>query len=130
MAIDFTKKGAAQQAAGTNKADLPKSKFWLNIGFVAEGANEDSSDAFVSLPYGIPLDSMEPVKTASKNADFHAFQCARNDLLSQLQEYAKTLQPGEEVIIELQVQLRHVNEEVADVPATENRFARKLQLKS
>lgn len=130
MAIDFTKKGAAQQAATTAKADLPKSKHWLNIGYSVAGAGEDGSDMFVSLPYGIPLDAMEQVKTASKNADFHAFQCARNDLLAQLQEFAKGLKPGEEVIIELAVQLRHVNEEVADLPASENKFARTLQLAS
>ena len=52
-------------------------------------------------------------------------QAARNALLEELKEYAQHLQAGEEQIIQLQVQLRRVNDE-AEIPEGENPFIRKV----
>lgn len=111
-------------ATSTTKTDKPKAQFWLNIGYVANEGSEE--EKFISLPTGIPLDTQEPLPTNSSNADFRAMRCAQNDLLEQLIEYAQNLEPGEEGIINLQVQLRRVKAEVADIPADENKYARKL----
>lgn len=111
-------------ATSTAKADKPKAQFWLNIGYVANEGSED--EKFISLPTGIPLDTQEPLPTNSSNADFRAMRCAQNDLLEQLIQYAQNLEPGEEGIINLQVQLRRVKAEAADIPADENKYARKL----
>ncbi|MFV0357720.1 MAG: hypothetical protein ACK5LG_21840 [Bacteroides thetaiotaomicron] len=127
MAIDFSAKKTLINGKSA-KEDMPKSKFWLNIGYSVAGANEDGSDAFVSLPFGIPLDSMEHVKTNSKNEDFRAFQQARNNLLDELKELSANMKPGEEMTIQLEVQLRHVNEEVAEPSLENNKFVRSLQL--
>lgn len=128
MAIDFSfnpgkNNSNAAAAAGQDK---PKSQFWLNIGFVAEGEAEGEKDTFVSLPVGIPLDTQEKLKTNSSNAEFAQLQAARNDLMDQLMEYAKNLKPGEDVVIGLQVQLRRVKEEQKVSVGNDNKFARKL----
>lgn len=106
------------------KEAKPKAQLWLNIGYVANEGTEDAK--FISLPTGIPLDTQEALPTNSSNADFRAMRSAQNDLLEQLIEYAKDLEPGEEGIINLQVQLRRVKAEAADIPADENKYARKL----
>lgn len=110
----------ANKSAATER---PKAKYWLNVGYMA-GEGEDAK--FISLPTGIPLDTQEHVSTKSSNADFRAMRCAQNDLLDQLTAFAEGLEPGEEGIIQLQVQLRRVKEEEADIPADENKYARKL----
>lgn len=118
-------KSAAKSEVSSN-ADKPKAQFWLNIGYIANEGEED--EKFISLPTGIPLDTQEPLPTNSSNADFRALRCAQNDLLEQLLAYAKDLEPGEEGVIQLQVQLRRVKAPEADIPAAENKYARKLAL--
>lgn len=108
----------------TAKADKPKAQFWLNIGYVANEGSDD--EKFISLPTGIPLDTQEPLPTNSSNADFRAMRCAQNDLLEQLIAYAQNLEPGEEGIINLQVQLRRVKAQEEAIPSDENKYARKL----
>ncbi len=128
MALDFTKKTALNNNAKDAAKDLPKSQFWMNVGFTAEGAGAEGEDIFVSLPYGLPLDSMEHVNTKSKNADYTALQQARNSLLDQVKEAAATLQPGESMTVQLEVQIRRVEEEVEETVSTENKFMRSLKL--
>lgn len=124
MAIQKFTFGQYNAAASTAKADKPKAQFWLNIGYVANEGSDD--EKFISLPTGIPLDTQEPLPTNSSNADFRAMRCAQNDLLEQLIQYAQNLEPGEEGIINLQVQLRRVKAQEESIPADENKYARKL----
>ena len=128
MALDFTKNTALKGKDTAAAKDLPKSQFWMNVGFVAEGAGAEGEDVFVSLPYGLPLDSMEHVNTKSKNADYTALQQARNGLLDQVKEAAAALQPGESMTVQLEVQIRRIEEEVAEEPTTDNKFMRSLKL--
>lgn len=116
--------GATNNNAASNSADRPKAKFWLNVGYTANEGTEDAK--FISLPTGIPLDTQEPLSTKSSNEDFRAMRCAQNDLLEQLVAFAEGLEPGEEGVIQLQVQLRRVKEEAAPIAADENKYARKL----
>lgn len=125
--IDFsalkTRKNTANKPA---KDELPKSQFWLNMGYTVEGAGEDGEDVFISLPFGQPLDPMEHVRTSSKNENYRLQQMARNELLDQLNELAKSLEPGEEIIVPLQIQLRRINNDAPEVNAAENKFVRAL----
>lgn len=131
MAIDFQKTfGASSKnapAAGT-KADRPKSQFWINIGYDSGVTDEQGNMRFVSLAVGIPLDGQERLPTNSRNHEYAAFQAARNDLYEQIMAAAQTLQPGEEKLLNLQVQLRRINEETAEIDPSTNVFARKLEL--
>lgn len=130
MSIDFNKTfGKTAPKAGKPAAETrPKSQFWLNIGYDSGIAGEDGKSKFVSLPAGIPLDGQERLPVNSRNAEFSAFQSARNNLMDQIQAVAEALAPGEEKILNLQIQLRRINEDAAEVPAEENAFVRTLSL--
>ena len=125
------------QASAPAQGDRPKANFWLNIGYslVVAGKNAQGEATqehkFVSLPVGIPLDTTEALSVNSRNAEFAQFQAARNLLMTQILDVAKTLKPGEEKIIGgqtggLEIQLRRVNDEVAAPAAEGNPFAIKL----
>jgi len=111
--------------------DRPKAELWMNIGYSTEIENEETGKVehrFVSLPRGIPLDSMEKLPTNSPNRLTAAFQGARNDLLEQIMDAAKLLEPGEERIIGeaggLQLQIRRVTGKVRAVKPSGNPFRR------
>lgn len=129
--IDFARTfGQPQQdtTSNTAKQDRPVAKFWLNIGYNVPGAGDDGEDRFVALPVGIPLDTMKPVTTNSRNDSYREFMAAKNDLLEQIMEAAQKLQPGEERKLNLEIQLRHVADVQAPVERETNRFARPLDL--
>lgn len=130
MAIDFQKTfgASSNNVASTAKADRPKSQYWINIGYDSGVQDAEGNNRFVSLAVGIPLDGQEKLPTNSRNAEFAAFQAARNDLAEQIMAVAQTLQPGEERLLNLQVQLRRINEEHAEIAPENNQFARKLEL--
>jgi hypothetical protein len=116
--------GQSSAKAASNTDARPKAQFWLNIGYTANEGTEDAK--FISLPTGIPLDTQEHLATNSSNEDFRAMRCAQNDLLDQLLEFAKDLEPGAEGIIQLQVQLRRVKGDAPAIASDENKYSRKL----
>ena len=131
-ALNFTKvfgKAAAPVAAGTAQDDRPKAQYWLNIGYQADGVIEgEDTPRFISLPVGIPLDTMETLPTNSRNQVYAMQQAARNDLMAQLIDHAQGLEPGQSTIVNLQIELRRVNEDAGPVDASHSPFARKLSL--
>lgn len=83
-------------------------KVWLNIGFTVNGE-------FISLPYGIAVDTMKPVNERSKNAEWRSKAKAKNQLLADLLALAEELDDGEARTIEgLQIQLYRTEEFVED----------------
>ncbi|MNO13180.1 hypothetical protein D3C76_28080 [compost metagenome] len=123
--------GAAQ--AQVPAAQRPKAEYWLNVGYDSGVKDEETGESrFVSLAAGIPLDSIEKLKTNSSNRTYAQFQAARNDLHDQIMGIAQQLEPGQSVIIDtetsLQIQIRRVREEAEDLDNTDNQFARQLVL--
>ena len=132
MAINFnrpfgsnTANAAGVAGNATATPAKPKATLWLNAGYtttvVVDGVEEER---FVNLPIGMPVDTMELLPTNSRNAEFAQFRMAQNDLLNQIMELGKSLAPGEAKTINLELQLRRVNEDVAPVPSGQNPFAR------
>ena len=130
MAVDFSKMSFGTKKEETKSAsDKPKAQFWLNIGYAVEVPTEDGTEErFVSLPQGIPLDTQEAVSTKTKNKEWQAFQVARNDLLKQIMTVAEQLEPGEEKLLNLQIQLRRVSDEEEVTEVQGNPYARTLTL--
>lgn len=130
MAVNFERTFGKNSAPAAPAADArPKSQLWLNIGYSSDVIDEETGVArFVSLPVGIPLDTQDKLPTNSRNKEYAAFQAARNDLMDQLMEVSKSLAPGEERILNLEIQLRRVNDEAEEVPADQNVFVKKLAL--
>ena len=112
----------------SNNEDRPKAQYWLNIGYDSGIEDQDGKSKFVSLPTGIPLDTQEALPTNSRNRDFAAFQSACNDLLQQIMDVAKTLEPGEERTLNLTIQLRRINDDQEAIEPKDNLYVRPLQL--
>lgn len=118
------------EKATTAAAEKPKAQFWLNIGYqttVIEDKEEVTK--FISLPVGIPLDTMELREVKGSNADYRALLSAQNDLLEQLKAHAAKLEPGDETIIgegALVIQLRRVKAEDVAIPADANKYGKVL----
>ena len=132
MSLNFEHTFGKPQATNSSKDDRPKAQFWLNIGYPVTVKTESGEEQrFVSLPTGIPLDTQEALPTNSRNAEFAAFQAARNNLHDQFMAVAAKLQPGEDKIIGLgdsglALQIRRVNEESAPVSTEQNPFVAAL----
>lgn len=110
MALDFDNMFKAETPKAAAKEQRPKAEYWLNIGYPVNYPLEDGTTEkrLVSLPMGIPLDTQEKLPTNSRNKTFANFNAARNNLLEQIAEKAKGLQPGESVVLNLQVEMRRV----------------------
>ena len=104
--IDFAALGnnaASNNSDNNTRGNKPDAMIWGNIGFYAnmpvydaEGnATSETEQVFISLPYGIPLDTMNPASTKSSNKRWAAQQDAKNKLLANLLEKAHTMEPGE-----------------------------------
>uniref|UniRef100_A0AB39ACT5 RNAP1 subunit A n=1 Tax=Erwinia phage Fifi051 TaxID=3238787 RepID=A0AB39ACT5_9CAUD len=133
MAIDFDKLSFGNKsnaATGAKSGDAPKAQLWLNIGYSVEVPVEGggTEERFVSLPQGIPLDTQEPVAVKGKNQEWKAFQAARNDLLNQILAKVAELPAGESTLLNLQIQVRRVNDEEAETVIENNPFAKQLAL--
>lgn len=128
MAIDFNK--ASLSANKTVKADRPKAQLWINVGYQVEVETSEGKEMrFVSTPFGMPMDTQEPVPTNSSSEVFAALQSAKNDLLAQIITAGMEMKPGEAKLLNLQVELRRVNEPQAIVThPDQNPFIRKLSL--
>jgi hypothetical protein len=132
-AINITRPSFTAKAPEAAKKDYVKANIWLNIGYEVEVQDNEGvvETRFINLPMGLPLDTMEEVKTNSSNETFAAMQVAKNDLLKQLLCAAADLKPGQERIVNLQVQMRRVNDAAASTALSDpsvNPFLRKVTL--
>ena len=132
-AISITKPVFAAKTAATPATARPKAQIWMNLGYEIQVPATDGTmeTRFINLPMGLPLDTMEEVATTSTNEVFAAIQIAKNDLLKQLLTAAADLPAGGERIVNLQVQMRRVNDAAANVQLTDpavNPFLRKIAL--
>jgi len=116
-------------SASAARQELPKADVWMNIGYTVDIIAEDGTPdtRFVSLPVGIALDTQKPIDIKTRSADLADLQANQNALLTDLQKYAEGLAPGEETLINLQIQLRRVKDPVVAPTATQDSvFARKI----
>ena len=104
----------APVAGVTVTEDKPKSQLWVNIGYTIQVNGED---VFVSIPMGIPVDSVKELPTNTRNQDFNLLNQARNQLLADIAAASEDLEAGESHVLELEVQLRRVDKEVDPLPA-------------
>jgi hypothetical protein len=114
--------GSADQAPSTG-ASAPKkaqAQIWLNFGYnrPVTGANGETSTVFVSLPFGIPVDTqdMKDLKGSSNMLQLRKWQ---NELLEEVVRIGEALEPGDEKILSydatngLAIQIRRVRAEVS-----------------
>ena len=91
-----------------------KSQLWINVGYSVEVEGEQ---VFVSIPMGIPVDSIKELPTNTRNVEFNLLNQARNQLLADITAAAEDLESGESHVLELEVQLRRIDKEADPLPA-------------
>ncbi len=97
--------------AAPAKAERPASFVWLNIGIM-------DGDEFVSLPYGLPLDTMKPRAETGQNVAFVAGAKASNALQARLLEViAENIEAGQTDFLEnLVIQVRVASQPLEIAP--------------
>lgn len=116
-------KNAPKASTATVVEEKVKSQLWVNVGYSIEVEGEQ---VFVSIPMGIPVDSIKELPTNTRNAEFNMLNQARNQLLADIASASEDLEPGESHVLELEVQLRRIDKEADPLPAgSSNPFLRK-----
>lgn len=92
----------------TTKGDEERrqSKLWVNLGY------KNADGKFVNLPVGIPIDTMELLAVRGQSEDWVKLTHERNMLIKQLQAIGDDMEPGQEQMLPLEVQLRRVGNEL------------------
>ena len=112
---------ASAPQAGQQQEQQPKAQIYLNIGVPvmmpnAEGVEEE---LFVSLPFGLALDTMGEAVMRGSSADYHMLVQAKNRLLEALKKSGEALESGQEASIDwLEVRARRVGSQVEPKPGT------------
>ena len=120
--LKFGAKAKAAKSA-TIVEEKVKSQLWVNVGYSIEVEGEQ---VFVSIPMGIPVDSIKELPTNTRNAEFNLLNQARNQLLAEITAGSEDLEAGESHVLELEVQLRRIDKEVDPLPTgSSNPFLRK-----
>lgn len=104
----------ATAAKGTIVEEKVKSQLWVNVGYSIEVEGEQ---VFVSIPMGIPVDSIKELPINTRNAEFNMLNQARNQLLADIVAASEDLESGESHVLELEVQLRRIDKEPDPLPA-------------
>lgn len=111
--------------------EFVKAEYWLNIGYNVDIETEEGTiTRFVALPKGVPLDTMKPLVSNSANDEFFMLITAQNNLLSDIKEQCKGLEPGESKefgdLNGLHFQLKRSKSQREDITPDANPFVRKL----
>jgi hypothetical protein len=112
--------GASTNAGSTAREKKPAAKIWLNFGYnrPVTDAQGQASTVFVSLPFGIPVDTQD-TKDLKGSTNMVQLRKWQNELLEEVVRIGNELQPGDERILAfdgtngLAIQIRRVREEVA-----------------
>ncbi|AIX12365.1 single-strand DNA-binding protein [Escherichia phage Pollock] len=100
--------GAALNGKATNNTQRPQAEIFLNVGITVQLPNEEGEmvDTFLSLPFGLPLDTMNELVIRGSNAQWNGQAAARNELLKALMKMGESLEAGSGTELpKLQVQL-------------------------
>ena len=113
MSIIDTLKASNNTASTSNNRTTAKgdeerrqSKLWVNLGC------KNADGKFVNLPVGIPIDTMELLAVRGQSEDWVKLTHERNMLIKQLQAIGDDMEPGQEQMLPLEVQLRRVGNEL------------------
>jgi hypothetical protein len=132
MAVDFSQfaNNKAQSKAAASD-DKQKSQVWLNIGINIPLPQADGSveNVFVSLPFGLALDTMEHAVAKGNSKDWAHMVQAKNWLLDELKKASDKIAPGKtETITGLEIQMRKIGEAEAANP-NENMLLKAMSAK-
>ena len=113
------------------KEEKQQAMVYLNVGITIPMPNAEGEvvDTFVSLPFGLPLDTMAKMVTRGNNAHWNAMVDLKNGLLEALTTLGNAQEAGTgKVLPKLEVQIFHRKE--ASEPAAPSANSMELILKA
>lgn len=93
------------------KQERETNQVWANIGVVRKDG--EGKDVFVGLPLGVPCDGLKAKKVPGSDTDKQDYRnlvIAQNAFLEAFQKHMAGLKPGQEKVLNLQVQIRRIKE--------------------
>ena len=103
--MSFTKQEDNVQTPRTNRDERKEAEGYGNPGLTL--VNPVSGEKqFISLPYGVPIDTQTFVIRKSKDPAYNALQAAKKRLLDGLQAKLDSMEPGESCVVPLEMELR------------------------
>lgn len=108
-------------AGRSGNGDRPQAEFFINIGVTVPMPDENGNmvDTFLSLPYGLPLDTMSELVIRGNNEVWNNQAAARNELLKALVKMGSELEAGSgQELPKLQVQLYRRKEQTEHTAST------------
>ena len=122
--IDFNAPSTLNTAAaGTNGQARPKAMKWLNIGYQVDVTDPETGEVetiTVTLPVGLPIDTMSPRETNSKSPKFRKLMAASNKLRADVETLFDNIAAGETAEMKgLRVFATHGGK-AAEIPEGEN----------
>lgn len=115
----------------TAKEEKQQAMVYLNVGITIPMPNAEGEvvDTFVSLPFGLPLDTMTKMVARGNNAHWNAMVDLKNGLLEALTTLGNAQEAGTgKVLPKLEVQIFHRKE--ANEPAAPSANSMELILKA
>lgn len=118
------------------QSEQPAAQFWINLGYSQTVTNAETNEpeqVFVSLPYGIPLDTQKAFELKG-SPNMVKLRDAQNKLLDSMITAANKLAPGEERLIcvdettGLSVQMRRIKDPVTAVADADNELVVAINL--
>jgi len=106
-----------------NSDERTPSEFWMNIGVTIPVQKEDGTTEMthVSLPVGLPLDSMQEQAVKGKSKDWRNLVQAKNGLLRFVKTQAEALEAGDSKVLEnFTVELRRTPAAQSAEPSIDN----------
>ena len=122
---------AALAGDTTAKEEKQQAMVYLNVGITIPMPNAEGEvvDTFVSLPFGLPLDTMTKMVARGNNAHWNAMVDLKNGLLEALTTLGNAQEAGTgKVLPKLEVQIFHRKE--ASEPAAPSANSMELILKA
>lgn len=122
-----TRSAGARSNVASDGTQLPNAMYWLNIGFYIDVPSKDDPSVtekrLVSLPMGLPLDTMQHAKTNTNSPDINNQRAAGNQLLEAILAKAAQLAPGSVTTIDnLVIEVRRVAEKTPPAEGADNPY--------
>lgn len=105
------------------KEDKKQAQIYLNVGITIPlpNAQGESVDTFVSLPFGLPIDTMSKMVAKGSNAEWNTLVDLKNSLLEALTKLGNSQEPGTgKILPKLECQIFHRKEASTEPAATSN----------
>ena len=122
---------AALAGNTTAKEEKQQAMVYLNVGITIPMPNAEGEvvDTFVSLPFGLPLDTMSKMVAKGSNPSWNSLVEMKNSLLEALVTLGNAQEPGSgKMLPKLEIQIYHRKE--ASEPAAPTANSMELILKA